>query len=531
MELAWDYSIPLFLGWNAPIGRWKYYRHAVGMIAIGLGICAIQLLPAAELSRLSLRSELSQEGFLDGSLPLWQALQYIFPFLFGSGQALPPYTLPYWGKESNLADIATYVGILPLILMGTGSSAYKHRGVIRFWLWVAIIAFLLIFGRYLFLAELLYYVPIYNTFRVPARHGIELAMAVSVLAGFGVAAIQRRKLPGAVFRRIIGASFLIMLFALSYLAIGFKQFQVRASQAGIKKLTFWPWENHAVGIPIAIFIAALLALALWNRWSKSVGSIVVLLTVLVLDLASFGFWFNDWPNIGPKVSQLEPSLTFQKFRKSLEQNQNRLVVASGLVSQHTPNSKNPIFPNLTRLWKLPTVSGYSPLIISRVSEMLQIDSLGILSEDAIHNQHRGLDLMSVQYLLSQKWPDPGTPMFSDFPASAVQLRSMDTPWSEKDLAISLGIVGQQPLRDSIWIDLPNIPLQTTAIALVTAWVAQSRFHKTPTVANLQVIDTQGNIETHPLRAGWDTAEHAYDCSDMKPQMQHLRAGIFQSISN
>ena len=50
---------------------------------------------------------------------------------------------------------------------------------------------LLSLGKHFALNQLLYHLPVYNKFRIPARHFFELALAVSVLAGFGVAALER----------------------------------------------------------------------------------------------------------------------------------------------------------------------------------------------------------------------------------------------------------------------------------------------------------------------------------------------------
>lgn len=527
----------LFLGWGAPIGRWKYYRYAFGMMAIGIGICAIQLLPAAELSRLSLRSELTVGGFLNGSLPFWQSLQYIFPFLFGSGIALPPYRLPYWGEEANIVDIATYVGILPLILSAVGLSAYGRRGVIRFWLWVATITILIIFGRYFFFARLLYHVPVYNAFRIPARHAIELAMAVSVLAGFGIAAIQQRKVSSKMLRRIIGGSLLVLLLALAVLAKNARYFRAHASRFDIKGLTLWPWDNPAVGLPIIIFLTGLVAIALWNRWPRSIGSIGILLMVLTIDLASFGFWFHDWPNIGPKAAKLAVSPTIQKYRQALEQNQSRLVITSGITSHLVPDPEHPIFTNITLLWDLPIAGGYSPLILTRVSEMMQINNHGMLGEAAIDVRHRGLDLMAGRYLLAQQG-QLGTDSFSDFPAAALYVGHITGAaqsqagllWSRRDLGITLAGAEAPAPQYSARIDLPNMVGQTTGIALVTALGNAVGIANDTAIMSLEVIDTDGSTEIHPLLAGRDTAEQAYDCPDVKPQMQHSRAEIFQTVA-
>jgi Bacterial membrane protein YfhO len=509
----------LFLGWHAPIGRWKYYRYAFGLMAIGLGICAIQLIPAAELSRLSLRSELTPDAFFAGSLPFWQALQYIFPWLFGSDIALPPYKLAYWGKEANIVDIATYVGLLPLTLAAVGICTNHRRGVVRFWLAVAAISFVLIFGRYCFLAKFIYYVPIYNAFRVPARHSMELALAVSVLASFGVAAIQRQTVSGVVFRRIIGASLLAMFGILSLLVVNVPQFQLKATQVGIRSLMFWPWANAAVGVPLIIFMIGLVALAAWQRWSRSIGYSLLLLVVLTIDMASFGGWFYDLAMVSPPAAQLAPNPTAQKYQKLLTQSQQRLLVERGvfaLSGLYTPTAGNVIFPNLTRLWQIPVANGYSPLMLSRVSRLIQAEPTGVFGLRSIVDADRGLDLMSVQYLWGQ-------------PNGLLSARSQDVSWSEPDLPILIGAVKGYTFPQSVPIDLSGVANQTTAIALVTTLGNSAATPNNAAVMNIEVVDDKGNVETHRLLAGRDTSEQAYDCSDVSPLVKHRRAVVFHRV--
>jgi hypothetical protein len=44
----------------------------------------------------------------------------------------------------------------------------------------------------------------------------------------------------------------------------------------------------------------------------------------------------------------------------------------------------------------------------------------------------------------------------------------------------------------------------------------------------RVTDAEGVVESHRLLAGRDTAEHAHDCPDVKPAIQHRKAQIFRS---
>lgn len=512
-----------FLGWHAPIGRWKYYRHIGAIFAIGLAICAIQLLPTVELSRLSLRSELTQAAFFAGSLWPKQALQYLFPFLFGSGIALPPYVWPYWGQDGNPADIATYVGVLPLILAAIAIVTHYRQGIVRFWWGVAIVAFLLIFGKYQTLATFAYYVPLYQAFRIPARHSLELALAVSVLTGFGIAAMQRQALSRRGLRWLLGLSLGLMCGAVMALVSWTPEFQQVAQRVGIAHITFWPWENPAVARPILVFSAGLVTLAFWSRRPRSINRALLGLTVLALDLVSFGFWFHNWPVIMPPAAKIVPSPIVQQYRQVLSQTHQRLFIDRGAWSQDTPDAEHPIFPNLTRLWQLPSAGGYSPLMLTRVSQLMELGNDGVLlyPHQALLDRHRGLDLMSVRYRLKSQ----------PFVAAVNGQTAAPQPvaWAEQNLGIVLGAVGHPAAQPSALIHLPDMLEPTAEINLVTALGDSVGIAHNTAVMNLQVVNRSGQVvESHMLQAGRDTAETVYDCPDVKPQMQHQRAPIFQT---
>jgi Bacterial membrane protein YfhO len=516
----------LVRGWQAPIGRWKYYRYGLAVFAIGIGIAAIQLLPSVELSRLSLRSDLTQAAFLAGSLWPKQALQYLFPFLFGSEMALPPYTLAYWGKDGNPADIATYMGILPLILTAIAIVTHHRQGVVRLWCGVGLVAFFLIFGKYQTLATLAYYVPFYNAFRIPARHSLELALAVSVLTGFGLAAVQQQAISRRWVRRILGVSLAVMGLAIGLLGRWTPAFQTVARSAKIAAITFWPWENPAVAVPLVIFSASCLVLAFWSRDPRSRGRVGLLLIVLVLDLVSFSFWFHNWPVLMPPTAKLIPGPIVSQYRQALAQTHQRLLIDHGTWSQATPDVNQPIFPNLTRLWQLPSVGGYSPLMLTRVSQMTATGNDGMLlyPPQSVLDRDRGLDLMSVRYRLqAQLAPDLLKPAADVMPAEIV--------WSDRDLGLGLGAVGNASLPQSVLIHVPDRLAPTTEIAVVTALGNSVGIPQQAAVMQVQVIDRSGQVvESHDLRAGRDTAEAVYDCPDVQPQMQHQRATIHQTLA-
>jgi hypothetical protein len=499
----------LFLGWSAPIGRGKYYRWAFGVIIIGVFLCAIQLFPTIELSQLSLRAEMPLEAFLQYSLPIWQSLQLFFPYFFGG--FIPPYNnYPYWG-EWSLTEITGYVGLLPIILSLTGFIFYPSRSVVRFWFWFGLITLLAAFGGELLIGKVLYYVPIYNNFRAQGRHFVEVALAISVLSGFGISSIQRQLVSQRSVFKIISISCVAMLISLISMGISYKSFIDKSSKFGIIDLKIFPWENPAVAIPILIFGISLITLTLWYRYSNMQWSALLLVTVIVVDLSSFG-WFYEWQINSPNVNRLNPSEIVLKYRTLLQISNGRFLNPSGSISMES----NGLFPNLTRLWDFPNAAGYSPLTLTRMSQLMQMDASGALYFLPTKESDRQLDLMSVRYLFS-----PGSDMS----------QQDGLIWTDTDLDFLLGASDctSSKTKSSITLDLPDIPYKTMAIGFITQLGCSVEVPDQAEVAQIQVVDAQGNVETHSLLAGRDTAEHAYDCPDVKPHMQHQRAQVFRSV--
>jgi hypothetical protein len=510
----------LFLGGQAVSGRWQYYRWVAGLFAVGLGLCAIQILPTAELSSLSVRSTMTFGDFSSFSFPKKQTLQLLFPYLFGSGYE-PPYGVfagPFWG-EWFLTEITGYVGLLPIPLViiallsrRNGRSLRGYQGVVLFWFWFGLIALILTFGRDIFLGRMFYHVPLYNKFRAPARHFVEYSLAVSVLAGFGIAAIQRRWVSKRVILRAMMGSGGIMLLSLISMIVLYSDWRSWAATSGFPDLQLWPWKNPAVGIPLVLFGLGIMALSVWSRWRDRRWSQLLLIVVLMLDVGSFG-WFWEWQVGSPQAQRLQPVAMAGQYRDQLNATHQRLL--SDAESAFT--NPNAIFPNMTRLWGVPNASGYSPLLLSRVSELMQISSNGSLLKFPATSSDRSLDLMAVKYLLMS--------------SPIVPSSSSDMTWAATDLQLSLGNGACAPSMPTIAkIDLADQPRIVTEIGLVSSMGCSVTIPDGAEVAKIQVTDTKGKVTNYPLLAGRDVAETAYDCSDVRPKMQHQRPPVFKDLA-
>lgn len=153
----------LFTGWSAKLAWWKIGLRAALMVSIGLGISAVQILPAQEYVRLSTRIEYS---FLDkaGGHEAQDILNLMWPQIGGMWSPL-------------------YLGVAGLLL--AGGAVLRRNTTHLFWIGVGLLALLLSLGKQGVLYPLFYLIiPGFSIFRSQERAIIVFAVAAAVLATF-----------------------------------------------------------------------------------------------------------------------------------------------------------------------------------------------------------------------------------------------------------------------------------------------------------------------------------------------------------
>ncbi|QLE59475.1 YfhO family protein [Nostoc sp. TCL26-01] len=498
-------------GWKTPISVWRYYQFYIAAILLGIALSCIQIFPTVELINLGLRSKLSFKDFNYCSLPLSESIRMLFPWIFGSNS--PEHTIPYSGECIwGLTEVTGYVGILTLILAIIGFLAHRHSFTAVFWLYATFFTFLLTLGDVTPLANIMYHLPGYNKFRVPARHLIEMTLSLSVLAGYGVSAIQKQVFSYRWIRKAILISTGLMLASLlsSLVLFIYLQTQIANQQ---KIINFLPWSNLSLGIPILIFTVVTFTLFYWSRLPQSRTRQLLLVIILVIDIGSFG-WFYEWQYSSPSKDLLTPTVLSQKYKKLISTSHQRILpIRGGLASM------DEIPVNMSRLWGIPSASGYGPLILSRVSQLLQMGAAGDVSGTWASPSDRSLDIMSIKYVFTPKDLSPIS-----------NIKGIN--WSTENLTTSLGSGCNTQQSDSVQFPISSansIP-NANAIGIVSSLACSTGIVNNSKVLNVRVTDSNGRVVTKSLYAGQDTSEWAYDCSDVVSLMQHKRASIFESFT-
>jgi hypothetical protein len=492
----------LVVGWSAPVGRWRFFSVSLLMVLIGIGLAAVQIIPAIELIRQSIRVGYPFHDFVAHALPPRQAFTLIFPMVFGHPSASG--ALPYFGPD-NQTELTGYVGLLPLMLGAVGLVAFRRKSLAWFWLCVALLALVLATGDATPLARLLYHVPILNGFRAPARHFIELTVAVSILSGLGVAAILQQQVSARLVRRVIVSSSLAMLAGVVLLFMNAGYMNAVAAQKDIGRFSLLPWANSAVVVPQIVFLLAMAALSYWHKKPTSQFRRALLLSVLVIDLGSFG-WFYEWRYVAPSKSALNAPENVSRYQSSLQTTNQRLISYRGYRG-----TTDEMPANLTRLWGVPNAAGYNVLMLSRINKLIPMVDQMEAPLPWSEPDNRSLDLMAVRYFF--------------FPQNKIITDSGGVSWIKQDARFWLGSSCNELPRNSVAVNLAA-PVKSTALAIVSRLACSAPIPDGTEVVRLRLSDVQGKTENRSLLAGRDSSEWAYDCNGVTATVEHGRANIF-----
>jgi hypothetical protein len=233
--------------------------------------------------------------------------------------------------------------------------------------------------------------------------------------------------------------------------------------------------------------------------------------VLLLDLGSFG-WFYEWHYRSPNKAFLQKPAAAEKYRADVVASQQRVLPIRGGTGR-----VNELPPNLSKLWQVPSASGYGPFIPIRVSRLLTMPPHGTVDESWRAPANQALNLMAVRYVIVP--PDQIGPTHS--------VDSQGIRWADNDLAVDIGR-GCNPANPENYELSLSDPVRASTIAIVGALACSVQVKDGAEVMGLSITDQEGTTTSYPLQAGRDFSEWAFDCSDVTPTMQHGRAQIFRS---
>nr|MBC7244475.1 YfhO family protein [Chloroflexota bacterium] len=465
----------LYLGW-AIRPQVKLLIFFAFTILLGIALAAVQLLPTYELTQFSNRSSgLDPAFFTSFSLHPLYLVSLLSPFVLGN---------PY---PNTSVELVGYVGWLPLLLAllapfitptRLGITARRVRPAIFFAV-MAVFGLLFALGRWNPLYLGLLHLPVFNLFRAPARYLYLFAFSTAMLAGLGFHAIvsRVRNVP-EVAESILNWLAIVVIALLTLLGT------MRIPTVD-KLIATWRW------LPIALGLLSLawLAWAWWSRGSAQRILSMVALGMIIVDLFAFNAVFNLTYNQTMPLEQFtaEPlSLAFFHSQPDLY----RLYTHEEIVPVLSVMRES-YYPNIALIHGLSATNGYFPLVPTYYAQYTE------------QMTPRMLDLLGVRYfLIPQVLPVDEASEFYD----------VENPFA-------LNPVGHK-------VAIP--PIQVAMMEIESYTSHSVDWTEGQPVAEIKLHGAEGETETVILRAGWHTAEWAYDRSDVREVVRHSQAAIARS---
>ena len=394
-------------------------------LLITIGLSALLLFPAYEMSQYTLRAELTYPEAARYSLHPVQMIGLLVPDYFGRDPAL------HWGPWERVET--GYIGLMTLILALIGALLYRGR-IKGFFIGLGVIALLLALGGYSLLHGWLYAaMPGFDQLRAPARFILLLDFSLAALAAFGLNQLIQptfdektgRVLPKLLkYLSWVLGGLIIVAAPLSYYALLVTQDRnpvifnrAAAAAAGVATFAFFA-------------IAALVVLYLINkRWLYEWAAGVVVSLVIMLDLFTVG------ANVD--VGHTDPTAGFD-HSEALAFLQNdpdpyRIEVTTDVWHVWQPNTA--LLAGLYDAWGL-----YNPLTLAAPTRYW---------EDAPPRSSGRYNLLGIKYIIASKAGAPAdgdiVPVFDGDPAVNIYLNQAALP-----RALFVGWTVVVPDQEAAW---------------------------------------------------------------------------------
>ena len=362
-----------------PESRLQWLAATAAMFALGILLSAVKALPLIEARTLVIRSAgLTFPRFVGPSLGAPQAFSFVFPTIL----------------HGPTTELPTYIGIATLLLALIGISRLRTNWRIAFWLVMALVGIGMALGTSTPLVDLAYYVPLYSWFRNLSRHMFLFAFGASVLAGFGLAAVQRREASPRALRVALVVVAVAMLTG-ALLIRGFPaSFPLEGPHGepgpGVLSLL-------TVGVWIQFLVLAAAAAAIVGVMRRpSPASYAGLMIVLVVDLLNalpYDIKSDGIEYYALTAAQTQPSVHARAIGRDLEPTHARALAIGGTqVDELLPGT-------FARAWRIPIAGGYGAMLLDRVSRLATMGANGEVRAAVLADEDQTLDLFAVKYVI------------------------------------------------------------------------------------------------------------------------------------
>ena len=484
----------LLLGFSEQCTR-RFFAALAVSFALGGLLTSVQSIPLFELSTQVARTEVGFTQFADSfALTSTDLLTLVVPQVLHEGREAP-----------------TYVGALMVIgaLLAWRWSGTRWR--ITFWAVLAVVCFLLGFGSATPLASLAYYVPFYDSFRVLARHLALFSFATIVLAGFGLAALNR----GAWSTRwvLLPVGFALGLTAVVVTAVFQNIEGITITLGGFLALPLSSGSIVAVQAVIWLLTLGGVLLAARVPGTITFGCLVVLLAFDLVNsqsepISRVGI---EAPSILPAMLT-RPSVHTRRLKEMIDPSFVRVLPLEG-------SGRDPVATGVfSRRWQIASAGGYGPLVLGRLARLARMGAQGDVQSAALLQRDRSLDLLAVQYLIVRE---------SALNVDAV-FEHEGLPWAVSDSSIP---VGRQDCGyrhpGNVTLGLPT-GTRVRKLALVSHLRCSEDVPQGADIGSVTVVGQDGRRHSRTLRAGIEIADAYHQMFDVTPRIRHELATVFES---
>lgn len=409
----------------------------LGMVAVGAGLAAVQLLPFQEVIKENFRAGfVTYDDVIGWALPKIQIASFVMPDFFGNpthhtyfdifdlktklvgnnvlGKPTDPPNTIFWGAK-NYVEAASYVGILPLVL-AIAAIIFRRTQHTAIFSSYALFSLLLAFGSPLY-AIFFYGVPGFDQLHTPFRWVYPYTISVTVLAGIGAGyffssatqgattgfteQLKRRYtlLPlfaGALIVAAIALSLVLRETTLSIAStVLSRSAKLQQAFADPEMLVSYEFRNLFILGTLLICSGVILWLATRTRNSpRAWQSLAVAL--LLGDLFYFGMGFNS-KSSPDTLNVVPPAMQYLKSDPSVY----RIA---------TFGTDDILKPDIGMRYGIQDIRGYDTIIMKRYVEFWRLmeEPHGLIYsmiktiDQPKSLDSKWLDLMNVKYILSSQ---------------------------------------------------------------------------------------------------------------------------------
>ncbi len=333
-------------------------------VIIGLGLFAIQLLPAQELADLSRRDVMTYEKSVDGSFSFGHILTLVMPRLFGVMDAAREAKVPYWNGANYLSwETAAYIGVIPFMLGIAASIWGWRRKYVPFLVCMSVLALLFSLGDNFFLYKIFFSLPLFDKLRTPARMMMLFSFCMSILGAVGLSMLLRNEIEKRTALLVsAGAVTFVWLLALAGI-LSAKTFLPTVAPEMEQSIS---WAASLAALPV--IGAIIVALMGYMRKGIGIGLASIALILTFAELFIYGSKVNASKQ-DPRAAYREQPQVVELLKEEQAKEQSRAQIRQGgaMLLKRNQGAYD----------RIQLLEGYNPLVLGRLAPEMAVAGGGL----------------------------------------------------------------------------------------------------------------------------------------------------------